>query len=135
MRSASDDYTVAIWDNLSVKKAKDVISFHKDIVNDTKWHEFDENILGTVSEDISLTLYRKRSVSDPMISIITKSPFNTLAFSKHSNNLFAAAGTDSQIYLYDMRNVLSALHTMVGHQQPVTSREFSPSSDGILCSS
>ncbi|AMD20170.1 HCR020Cp [Eremothecium sinecaudum] len=133
--SASDDSTVAIWDISSSVKPKNVITAHNYVVNDAKWHELDGNILGTVSEDNRLLLHDERSLSKPIRTLETASPFNTLAFSKHNTNLFAAAGTDSQVYLYDMRNTSIQLHSMVGHQASVTSLEFSPHIDGILCSS
>ncbi|AGO11277.1 AaceriACR017Wp [[Ashbya] aceris (nom. inval.)] len=133
--SGSDDTTVALWDIEATKKPKSILTTHDDIVNDVKWHEFDSNIFGTVSEDKTLQVHDKRVRPEPVKKLPTASPFNTLAFSKHSRNLLAAAGVDSQIYLYDMRDMSSPLHVMSGHQDSVTTVEFSPHTDGIICSS
>lgn len=134
--SGSDDGTVALWDTCAIKVSSPVkvITSHTDIVNDCKWHEFDENLFGSVSEDKHLMIHDKRQ-NGPTCSIEQSEPFNTIAFSKHSRNLFAAAGTDSLIYLFDLRNTSNPLHSMSGHQDSVTSLEFSPHRDGILCSS
>lgn len=133
--SCSDDGTIALWNvmgtNTSPSKA---VTTHEDIVNDCTWHEFNENLFGSVSEDKTLQIHDKRTNST-VHRLTLSSPFNTLDFSKHSQNLFAAAGTDSLVYLYDLRNTADALHTMSGHEDSVTSLEFSPHKDGILCSS
>ncbi|SCU81921.1 LAMI_0B08218g1_1 [Lachancea mirantina] len=134
--SCSDDSTIAIWDVNQNDASAPVtaIRAHTDIVNDCKWHYFDSNILGSVSEDKALIFHDKRS-DLPIFKLLQNEPFNTLAFSKHSNFLFAAAGIDSSVYLYDRRNPEVPLHAMDGHQDAVSSLEFSPHKDGIVCSS
>ncbi|AET38531.1 Hat2p Ecym_3012 [Eremothecium cymbalariae DBVPG len=133
--SASDDTTVALWDINSTDRPVSIVMNHTDIVNDSKWHEFDENIFGTVSEDKTLQVHDKRSLSNSAQVLPVEKPLNALAFSKHSKNLIAAAGTDTRVYLYDLRRLSEPLHTMAGHQDAVTSIEFSSHKDGILCSS
>lgn len=133
--SCSDDSTIALWD--ISKQSSDPISSwteaYSDVVNDCKWHEFEENLFGSVSEDSKLLLHDKRS-QESIATIISKEAYNTLAFSKHSTNLFAAAGTDSNIYLYDRRNISKTLHVMAGHEEAVSSLEFYGEQDGILLS-
>lgn len=133
--SASDDSTVAIWD-ITRTTPLQIFKSHSDIVNDCKWHEFKGSIFGTVSEDNTLMIFDSKANSDhPISKLSLSSPFNTLAFSKHSENLIAAAGIDSNVYLYDLRNLRKPLHSMAGHEDSVTSLEFSPHQDGILTSS
>ena len=132
--SCSDDGSIAIWDIKSGKTVPtSVNSLHSDIVNECKWHESDPNIYGSVSEDSFLMIHDKRS-EKPLQKLLQKEPFNTIAFSKHSSNLFAAAGTDAMVYLFDSRKPTEALHSMSGHQEAVTSLEFAHHKDGILCS-
>ncbi|SCU80999.1 LADA_0B10660g1_1 [Lachancea dasiensis] len=132
--SCSDDGTIALWD---VQAAKEVPTFvnksHSDIVNEVKWHETDPNLYGSVSEDKTLIIHDRRT-EQAIVTMKQDESFNTLAFSKNSSNLFAGAGSDSQVYLYDLRNPGVALHSMSGHQDAVTSLEFSPHRDGVLCS-
>lgn len=133
--SGSDDHKIALWDISSNNTVPvKIINTHSDIVNDCKWHEFDMNIFGSVSEDNLMQLHDKR-LEIPTTFVKMHSPLNTLAFSKHSHNLFSAGGTDSLIYLYDIRKTSTTLHTISGHHDSVTSLEFSPHKDGILCSS
>lgn len=138
--SGSDDHTMALWD---INKGAPVRvwgeSTHKDIVNDCKWNEFNKNIFGSVSEDLTLKIHDLRNNSihnhDFDVSLSVKSAYNTIAFSKHSEYLFAAAGTDCYVHLFDMRNVKETLHSMSGHQDAVTNLEFFEHKDGILMSS
>ncbi|SCU87671.1 LAME_0D11012g1_1 [Lachancea meyersii CBS 8951] len=132
--SCSDDGTVAIWDVHSAKgKPTKVDRNHSDIVNEAKWHETNANLFGSVSEDKTLLLHDKRS-EEPIATVTQTEAFNTLAFSKHSTNLFAAAGTDSLVYLYDLRKPATPLHSIAGHQDAITSLDFASHKDGILCS-
>lgn len=141
--SAADDHTIALWD--VDQSAEPVITWdnaHTDIINDCKWHNFECSIFGTVSEDKTLQIQdvrilegsTKNNNDSIVMKINTETPFNTIAFSKHSINLFAAAGTDSNIYLYDMRDTSSPLHTMCAHTDAVTSLDFYGQEDGIIVS-
>ncbi|EJS44084.1 hat2p [Saccharomyces arboricola H-6] len=137
--SGSDDHTVALWDaNGSSDSTTPIRSWndlHTDIVNDSKWHNFNEALFGTVSEDSFMKINDTR-VDNTTIDIVKcPQPFNTLAFSHHSSNLLAAAGMDSHVYLYDLRNMDEPLHHMSGHEDAVTNLEFSPHVDGVVVSS
>ncbi|CCD27481.1 Hat2p NDAI_0K02900 [Naumovozyma dairenensis CBS 421] len=138
--SGSDDGTIALWDiqensTLAKKPLKIWDSVHNDIVNDCKWNEFNSNVFASVSEDSTLQLHDQREQNTIINSIKTTDPFNTLAFSKHSQYLMAAAGTDSLVYLYDSRNLSVPLYSMNGHEDSITNLEFSPHTDGVLISS
>ncbi|KAL3235267.1 Histone acetyltransferase type B subunit 2 [Nakaseomyces bracarensis] len=135
--SGSDDSNVAIWDisrfEKDIKPLFTIEAAHNDIVNDVKWHMFDSNIFGTVAEDSTMKLFDQRSQKET-ISVTSKQAYNTLAFSPFARNLFAAAGTENLVYLYDMRNTAQPLYAMTGHEDAVTSLEFDPSNDGIIVS-
>lgn len=135
--SGSDDSKIALWDVTtgSTKPISTWEACHEDIVNDCKWHELDSYTFGSVSEDGTLQLHDQRVKDSVTDKITTPCPFNTIAFSKHSTNLFAAAGTDSLIYLYDARRSSNALHAMPGHEGNVTNLEFYAEKDGVLMSS
>lgn len=132
--SCSDDGSIAIWDVCSGKNTPvKVDTSHNNIVNECKWHEKSPFLFGSVSDDSTLIIHDKR-IDKPVVKILQSEPYNTLAFSKHSSNLFAAAGTDSQVHLYDLRKPEAPIHSMSGHHDSVTSLEFAPHKDGILCS-
>lgn len=139
--SGSDDHTMALWD---INKGITPVrvwgdTTHKDIVNDCKWNEFNKNMFASVSEDLTLQIIdlrnnsKHKSISNTSFSV--KCPYNTIAFSKHSEYLFAAAGTDCYVHLFDLRNIQEPLHSMSGHQDAVTNLEFFEHKDGILMSS
>lgn len=135
--SGSDDSNIALWD-ITSENTQPVATWescHQDIVNDCKWHELDGNTFGSVSEDITLQLHDQRVRDTAGTKIVTPVAFNTIAFSKHSTNLFAAAGTNSLIYLYDARRPSEPLHSMSGHEGNVTNLEFYAGKDGIVVSS
>lgn len=135
--TGSDDSNIAMWDVTSKSNSPIATweSCHQDIVNDCKWHELDGNTFGSVSEDLTLQLHDQRIKDATSTKIVTPVAFNTIAFSKHSTNLFAAAGTNSLIYLYDARRPCEPLHSMSGHDGNVTNLEFYAEKDGIVMSS
>lgn len=131
--SGSDDGTIALWDVSKLNPIQSWGNLHTDIVNDCKWNNFNENMFGSVSEDNTLKIIDIRDQKEAS-NLTIKEPYNTIAFSKHSQFLFAAAGTDSQVYLYDMRNIQDPLHSMSGHEDAVTNLEFMEHQDGIIMS-
>ncbi|CAI1940244.1 hypothetical protein SEUBUCD646_0E00280 [Saccharomyces eubayanus] len=137
--SGSDDHTVALWDvngsSDSTRPIRTWSDLHSDIVNDSKWHNFNKDLFGTVSEDFLLKINDLRVENTTTGTTKCSQPFNALAFSHHSSNLLAAAGTDSHVYLYDLRNMKEPLHHMSGHEDAVTNLEFSPHVDGVVVSS
>lgn len=60
---------------------------------------------------------------------------NSLAFNPASEFLIATASADKTIGIWDMRNVKEKVHTLVGHQDAVTSLSWHPQEAGILGSS
>ncbi|CAI4038413.1 hypothetical protein SMKI_05G0220 [Saccharomyces mikatae IFO 1815] len=137
--SGSDDHTVALWEvgsnSTSISPVRTWNDLHSDIVNDIKWHNFNEKLFGTVSEDSLLKINDVRAHNITIDAVKCPQPFNTLAFSHHSSNLLAAAGMDSHVYLYDLRNMREPLHHMSGHEDAVTNIEFSTHVDGVVVSS
>ncbi|EGW32672.1 uncharacterized protein SPAPADRAFT_51205 [Spathaspora passalidarum NRRL Y-27907] len=112
----------------------------QDIVNDVKWHNFDENLFASVSEDSHVYVFDIRT-KEVVSRFYAKESngINTLAFSPFSRNLFSIGNTNSNINLLDMRKLSNdakstsgLLHTMMGHGDPITSMEFDPHHDGIL---
>lgn len=132
--SGSDDHTMALWDISKTEPIQTWETAHSDIVNDCKWNNFNKDVFGSVSEDSTLKIHDLRN-DKKSTSLTIKSAYNTIAFSKHSQYLFAAAGTDSNIYLYDMRSMQEPLHAMDGHKDAVTNLEFFEHKDGIIMSS
>ncbi|EEQ41554.1 putative histone acetyltransferase type B subunit [Clavispora lusitaniae] len=143
--SSSDDKSVVLTDFNTLDKNDGRVfrsEVHTDIVNDVKWHAFDENVFGSVSDDEKMLLFDTRSPEKAVscYSSVGSKGINSLAFSPFSKNLLAIGDTNSNINLLDLRKLSSiskggeALHTMMGHGDAITCLEFSPHKDGIIAS-
>lgn len=143
--TGADDHKICLWDTEALLDPKTAslepklmlptktISEHSDIVNDVKWHKFQENVFGSVLDDKSLVIHDART--DSIVSKTSSdSALNALAFSPFLENLVATGAADSTIGLFDMRNLSSKLHTMMGHLAAISLLEWSPHSDGFLAS-
>lgn len=144
--TSSDDHTIALWNYEKPEKAPNeteieikptkVFSYHNDIVNDVRWHNFSVNTFGSVSDDHIFAYMDKREQKPAILSRLNEqTSFNTLCFSKFSNYLFALGGEDSNVYLYDLRNTSRQLHVMMGHQKPITNVEWDPFHENVIASS
>lgn len=133
--SGADDGTIALWEINNTKPVWTYKTETETIINDIKWNlNSPEKNFAFVTESSNLSIIDSRSY-EPTFNIISEKPFNTIAFSPFSSNLIAAAGEDSLIHLFDIRNSKNEpLHTLRGHEGPVTSLLFHPSDDGILMS-
>ncbi|ODQ82467.1 hypothetical protein BABINDRAFT_164254 [Babjeviella inositovora NRRL Y-12698] len=133
LATGSDDQTVAIWDT-EKPVAPLLVVKHSDIVNDVKWHHFDENVFGSVSDDTNLLLWDVRAAEKPIKRAGKNGAINSLAFNNFSANLMVVGNADSTIDLFDLRRMDRKLHTLMGHSESITSMEWSPHRDGILAS-
>lgn len=137
--TSSDDHTIAFWDCNKLEKElkpKRVFKYHDDIVNDVRWHNFTGTTFGSVSDDKKF-VYGDIREKEPSISKVLNSStsFNSLSFSTFSQNLVALGGEDSNVYLYDLRNMSRQLHTMVGHKKPITNVEWDPFHENVIATS
>lgn len=145
--TASDDKTVVLTDTsrLDATDLSQVCKFttHKDIVNDAKWHQFDESLFGSVSDDKYFYLFDIRTPGEPVSKFYhpESEGINSLSFSPFSQYLVATGNANSNISLLDTRKLSTKsavsdglLHTMMGHSDSITSLEFSPHKDGMLAS-
>lgn len=125
-------------DNSIIYKAE----AHSQVINEVSWHSFDANVFASVSDDDCMYLFDVRAAGKPVSSFrnVGCEGIHTLSFSPFSRNLVAMGGINSEINLVDLRLLsLSGegnglLHSMVGHEDPITCLEFSPHHDGVLAS-
>lgn len=143
--SSSDDKSIVLSDVNKLDKDNGLIfkaEHHQDIVNDVKWHSFDQHLFGSVSDDLKVLLYDLRTPTNPISTFYSEGAkgINALAFSPFSRNLMAVGNTNSNITLLDLRKFSTSegiheqLHTMMGHGDAITCLEFSPHRDGIIAS-
>lgn len=136
--TGADDHWVCVSDTNKDNATLFKSDIQKNIVNDVKWHQFDENLFASVSEDKNLYLFdirEKKAITNYYAE--SSEGINSLAFSPFAHNLIAIGNTNSNINLLDMRKLgpnTGLLHTMMGHSEGITCMEFSPHNDGILAS-
>ena len=143
--TSSDDKSIALTDINKLDNDNGLIfksELHEDIVNDVKWHSFDSNLFGSVSDDLKVLLYDLRVPNVPVSTFYSEGSkgVNSIAFSPFSKNLVAVGNANSNITLLDLRKMATSntsywpLHTMMGHGDAITSLEFCPHKDGIIAS-
>lgn len=139
--TSSDDKSICITDTINNKPIFKNLTSHNDIVNEAKWHNFNENLFATVSDDKYTFIFDVRTQNEPILRYHNLDGINSLSFSPFSHNLVAIGSTTSNINLLDMRRLSSnknqsqgLLHSMMGHSDSITCLEFSPHNDGILAS-
>lgn len=143
--SSSDDKSIVLSDVNKLDASEGFVfrsKLHKDIVNEVKWHLFDQNLFGSVSDDLQVLLYDLRAPEKSVSGFHCEGSngVNSLSFSPFSRNLLAVGNANSNIVLSDLRKLSGTaekhaqLHTMMGHGDAITCLEFSPHTDGIIAS-
>ncbi len=109
---------------------------HTQIVNDVQYHPLARNLIGTVSDDLTLQILDVRQPATDRAALVARGghrdAINALAFNPTSEFTIATASADHTIGLWDMRDVKEKLHTLEGHNDAVTSLAWHPRDAGIL---
>ena len=127
--------------NASNKAVKPSRSFehHTDIVNDVQFHPKHPDIIGTVSDDLTLQFVDTRIEGNNGVAVKAEDAhsdaINALSFNPVSEFILATGSADRSIGIWDMRNPKIKLHACIGHQDSVTSLEWHPFEQSILGSS
>jgi histone-binding protein RBBP4 len=145
--SGSDDHLICFWDlreaaaTASGKKgtvsvaATAIRRGHTDVVEDVQWHNHNADIFGSVGDDKQLIIWDARQAGDVASSIVPdahKEDVNCLSFSKFDPYLLATGSSDSDVKLWDLRNLSDPLHVLQGHQQDVYQINWSPCNESVL---
>lgn len=127
--SGGEDGKVILW-NLESKKPSWNVSTSS--VNDVQCHKTFPYIIGAALEEGFIALFDTRA-SETTGATLTRppsgdkpTPYNCVAFSPHSEYLFAAGSSESTVNLYDIRNTGYRLHSLSGHNGAVTGIQFDP---------
>lgn len=112
---------------------------HTAIVNDVQHHPLHASLIGTVSDDLTLQILDTRSPTTN--SSATQAvdchadAINAISFNPASEYVIATGSADHSIGIWDLRNLKSKLHALVGHNDSVTSLAWHPFEEAILGSS
>lgn len=105
------------------------------MVNDVQFHPLHKELIGTVSDDLTLQVLDLRMKTDTRsASSITAhdDAVNSVAWNKASDFILATGSADKTIGIWDLRNLKEQLHTLYGHDSDVTSVAWHPQEEAIL---
>lgn len=137
--SGSEDCKVCMWD---IAQAKEVVQQavstfegHTDVVEDVAWHTRDLNMIGSVGDDRAIILWDVReNPTEPVHKIVNAhaGDINGIAFNPVNEFLFATSSADKTVALWDLRNLKTRMHTLLGHTDQVFQVEWAPFNETIL---
>uniref|UniRef100_A0A5K3FKB4 WD_REPEATS_REGION domain-containing protein n=1 Tax=Mesocestoides corti TaxID=53468 RepID=A0A5K3FKB4_MESCO len=129
--SASDDYTVCMWDiNTTPKEgriidAQTIFTGHTSVVEDVAWHPLHESIFGSVADDKRLMIWDTRSPSSNKPSHAVEAHMaevNCLSFNPFSEYILATGSADRTVALWDLRSLQMKLHSFESHKDEIFQR-------------
>ncbi|CAH8864041.1 unnamed protein product [Trichobilharzia szidati] len=142
--SASDDYTICMWDiNATPKEgriidAQKIFTGHTSVVEDVSWHPIQESVFGSVADDKKLMIWDIRSSSTTCPSHTVDSHLaevNCLSFNPFSEYILATGSADRTVALWDLRSLKMKLHSFESHKDEIFQVQWSPHHETILASS
>ncbi|KAI9781933.1 MAG: Histone acetyltransferase type B subunit 2 [Candelina submexicana] len=144
LATGSEDTTVRLWDVTKFSKANKVLhemrkyTHHSAIVNDVQHHPQHADLIGTVSDDLTLQIIDTREASTTKSSLLGDGhteAINAISFNPASEYVLATGSADKSVGIWDLRNLKFKLHGLDGHQDSVTSLAWHPFEEAILGSS
>lgn len=145
LATASEDYTVRLWDTTQATKANRTLhearqyTHHWGIVNDVQFHPILPHLLGTVSDDLTMQLLDLRQADTTRAAAKGENQhrdaINAIAFNMAAETVVATGSADKTIAIWDLRNLRDKLHVLEGHTDSVTTLEWHPFEESVLGSS
>jgi histone-binding protein RBBP4 len=146
LATASEDHSVRLWDITQGSKSNKVVkeyrhyTHHSAIVNDVQYHPILPNLLGSVSDDLTMQLLDLRQPDTTRAAAVSgegqhRGAVNALAFNLAVETVVATASEDKTIAIWDLRNLNHKLHALEGHNDSVTTLEWHPFEESVLGSS
>ncbi|KAH0841800.1 histone acetyltransferase type B subunit 2 [Fonsecaea monophora] len=145
LATASEDFTVRLWDITQATKTNKLLNearrytHHWGIVNDVQFHPLLPNLVGTVSDDLTMQLLDLRQGETTRSAAKGENQhrdaINAIAFNLSVDTVVATGSADKTIALWDLRNLKDKLHVLEGHKDSVTTLEWHPFEESVLASS
>lgn len=142
LATASEDCTVCVFDikGFTQDSRYDMqpirtFSHHTATVNDVEYHPTLPQIIGTVSDDLTLQILDTRSPEKDkplMKQEAHADAVNCLAFHPKWQPILATGSADNTVALWDMRNLKTKLHSIEAHRASVIKIEWSPHNAAFL---
>ncbi|KAK6454207.1 WD40-repeat-containing domain protein [Scheffersomyces xylosifermentans] len=120
--SGSNDSQIALWNLDKPSTPIQLYKSHHGAVNGISVNPIVKSLLGSVSDDSTTQFHDARelgSSDNPAITVENKHIQNTIAFHPDIETLYATAGKDNIISLYDLRNPKKPIRKFFGHNDSV----------------
>ncbi|KAG5418026.1 hypothetical protein I9W82_004355 [Candida metapsilosis] len=122
------DSQIALWQLDKPSTPIQLFKSHHGAINDISTS--DVNIFGSVSDDSTTQFHDLRTPSigdtttNPVIKLENKFIQNCIKFHPHVSTLYATAGKDNVVSLYDLRNYKQPFRKLFGHNASVRQLEW-----------
>jgi histone-binding protein RBBP4 len=146
LASGADDGLICLWDvvNASSTASTDallsLVGGHSKPVEAVAWNHFNDSSLISVGDDSRIVFWDTRSNTAKPLSMIENAhgncDVNSVTTSPFTEFLFATAGGNKTVALWDNRNTANPIYVLEGaHTGEITNVNWSPFSEHILASS
>ncbi|KAI5970717.1 hypothetical protein CANMA_000136 [Candida margitis] len=140
--SGANDSQIALWQLDKPSTPIQLFKSHHGAINDISTS--DANIFGSVSDDSTTQIHDLRASSiasggvgdyaNPAIKVDNKFIQNCIKFHPQINTLYATAGKDNVVSLYDVRNYKQPFRKLFGHNDAIRQLEWDWSNPSTLVS-
>lgn len=128
--SGANDTKIALWDLSSKSGPIKQFNTHTAVVNDLSFNVPSKNLFGSVADDYTTQIHDLRAPEEsPAIKMSEKYIQNAILFHPNIATLFATAGKDNLVTLYDARNTREPLRKFYGHNDSVVGLKLGTAAD------
>ena len=118
--SGANDSKIGLWDIASRSSPTKKFNTHTAVINSLSYNKASKVLFGSVADDFSTQIHDLRAPEQsPAIKITEKFVQNAILFHPSIVSLFATAGKDNVVSLYDARNIKEPLRKFYGHNDSV----------------
>lgn len=128
--SGANDTKIALWDLSNQSGPVKQFNSHSAVVNDVSFNIPSKNLFGSVADDYTTQIHDLRAPQEsPAIKFNEKFIQNAILFHPNIATLFATAGKDNLVTLYDARNIQEPLRKFYGHNDSVLGLKLGTTAD------
>lgn len=118
--SGANDGKIALWDVGTTTSPTKTFTSHSAVINNLSHSKPSDVLFGSVSDDFETHIHDIRAPEEsPVIKIVNGQIQNAIAFHPLLQTLFATAGKDNVVNLYDARKVSEPFRKLFGHNDSV----------------
>lgn len=128
--SGANDNQIALWDLLAKDAPAKKFNSHTAVINDLSYSSTSKVLFGSVADDYTIQIHDLRAPEEsPAIKFSGKFIQNAIQLHPNLASLFATAGKDNVVTLYDARNTKEPLRKFYGHNDSVVGLKWGGISD------